>query len=846
MSRTRIRLAQQQIIPSGTISNPIPQGNCFYRPPIYPNPGPLYYNGEEEFNYIFTIPKTSNILGVRLNEGFESTTLTGENFLRQLGITINQHQDDFPYRVRFPLVDRVQEIDDDQELRIFPTYNRFAEDLIRPPSITLNIETAVDTSIEGNNQLWVIFNSYQLDPTIDEFRSPIDSSQTPIRQVGADFSSIVSPATYENAVRVLGESLEFKFDGWDLPPQLEENIPEIFRGEPYPSKPNESILDGLTNPKTFGSVVYQYREGRTLPLLFVIRNVQYNVNLDDGTWRRVSYYDQVRTQIPLYLLTTDIKVNMYDGETRRSSVDWPIQKVEGRLSRDFRVSSKVNNIGLAVRDGLSVIRSIDTNLPHRFTNTAENAYVIKSPNELPEDRFGLYVQGPEVEVPNNAELASVTNDGNSHGHLRYVGEWDGQTFQKLRTRDPAWMIYWILTDPSFEINELPRNINLQSFYDASVYNNELVNNYPRWCFDGLLTGTTKEIITKLLTCMNGTLEKDNLGTWNLYQERPQDTSWIISPCVCNNATITNRLAVEKPNIRGSYINRFNGKSETITERSLTDAVEEFPGQEKICAERWSYWRTFIDQELLNTVEFTVPLSSNNNDGSIIDFYRMQIYDIIEVYDPDFSGQRASGRILESTRTYIRVDELPVDLFGSSGSVPDEFSDLRIQKKEGGIEHVKMTRVEYDPNNRKDNKIYFDDREPFDIGTTWGIKLSRFNPRKWRILSISETDQGTALRVVARFYVDKMHDFVDNFIPIVYPPLLAYLLRIDQYIWEGDCGVNIGTFRGAFGSVHYNYPVTFDEINDRMLFEWGLEPWDDHYGTMNNLEAGSCILERNTL
>lgn len=834
MSRTNIRRIQQQIVPSGSPSNPIPQGNCFLRPQIFPNPGPLYYDGQEEHNYIFTLPNTSNPLGIRIDDTNETTQLEGETILNQLGISITEHKDNFPYRVRFPLLTNAQSIDGDQELRISPTYNRFPNNIIAPPSITLNIETAIDTSRDTDGELWQEFLNIQIDPSSG---ITTDTTNTPIRQVGVDFSSIVSPTTYSNATKILGEPLVKDFSGWDYSPQLEDDIPDIFKGGSYPSKPNESILDEITNPKTSTRIIYRYAlNPGSIPLLFVIRIVHFSVTFD-GSKKLVANIQQARTQIPINLLTTDLKVNLYDGERRVNSIDWPIQKIEGRLSRDFPITSPVNNIGIAVREGLSVIRSIDTELPRKFTNTAETAYIIKSPQQL--DNFGIFAQGPEINVPNNSEIAVVNNDGNNHAHLRYVGEWDGITFKKERVRCPSWMIYWVLTDPSFGLGLSNRDINLQSFYDASVYNNELVNNYPRWMFDGLLQGTTKEIINILLTCMNGALEKDHLGIWTLYQERPQKTSWLISPCVCNGATITNRLAVEKPRVRASYINRFNGKEETILESALTDVVEEYPGQEKICAERWSYWKSFLQQDLLNTVEFILPLSSNNNDGPIIDFYKMEMYDIIEVYDPDFSGQRASGRILESTRTSIKVDEIPTDIFPSS-IVPDALSELRIQKKDGGIEKIRMTRVDPD-----DNMIFFEDREPFVVGNVWAIKLGRFNPRKWRVLSISENDQGTAIRVVARFYVDGMHDFVDNFIPVVYPPLLAYLLRIDQYIWDGECGPNIETFRGAMGAIHFNYPVAFDQINDRMLFDWGDENWDDHYGTMNNL-IDSCTLQRNSL
>lgn len=113
---------------------------------------------------------------------------------------------------------------------------------------------------------------------------------------------------------------------------------------------------------------------------------------------------------------------------------------------------------------------IETKLNYAHSAIVGEQFNPKDFASVPSRKYKL--AGILVQVPSNATV-NATNRG-----LDFSGTWDGTFYTPtLACRDPAWIAYYLLTDP---INGLGRyidapSIDKWSLYRASIYNNEYVS-----------------------------------------------------------------------------------------------------------------------------------------------------------------------------------------------------------------------------------------------------------------------------------------------------------------------------------------------------------------------------------
>ena len=536
-------------------------------------------------------------------------------------------------------------------------------------------------------------------------------------------------------------------------------------------------------------------------------------------------------------------LNTYSGDTKHNKTAWRLPAEEILQSQLFDIPSSpfIDSIGVEIAPYYKLLKSYDTNLPRQFTNIAENAYLIKR-GSAPQDFF-VFARGDLISIPSNTTISYVDEE-KLHSYLSYPQtNWDG-TFKEERTRCPSWILYWVLTDEIFGLEIDENLINKESFYKVSQYNNELVDGFPRWMFDGELNGSIRDIIETLLTSMNAILYQNYQGKWELSQETPTETKWLVGPNTVTESKITYRTSTNKPRIKSPFLNRLTGKTEEArsTLSSTTDIERKYPGQEKTCAIRWVEWQSFIEQNLLESIEFSIPMRITNNELLLSDFQKLELFDIIEIYDPLIAGQRCCGRVIESSNTHIKLDNIPEDLFFGGRVneddlleiIPPETTKLKLQKPNGGIETISINKVVFDHNDNSINRVEFDEREKPLIGSVWALQHQNLYPRKYRVLSIAEGKDGLLYQITARPYYDGMSEHIENGDDLVIPP----------WVWINNinCGVNVNQFLGLASNVHQNYSVKYDSIVDIKLDEWNIE-FDSMLGLVSNLD-NSCDLPEN--
>lgn len=472
------------------------------------------------------------------------------------------------------------------------------------------------------------------------------------------------------------------------------------------------------------------------------------------------------------------------------------------------------------------MRSVVIPLPRNFDNAEVDTYNISRDDNETDLPLQIFGHAAPILVPSIAR----NTKSRPHEYLTYTEDpWDGTSFQKLRCRCPAWILYDVLTAEKWGIELDPTKINSQSFLKVSRYCMETINGSPRWVFDGHLSGTQDKVIESILMLMRGWLYFDFNGLLTLSIEKSENAKWVICPAIIGEGRIDYRTALPRLNVRTEYTDRLTGLQE-ITEGLDNTRTDTVNWQDSVVAERWAKWQTFSEQNLLDTVEFTLPWS----------FHKIAIGDLIDLYDPIHMNIRAAGRIIdssisqattESKSSWVQLDGLPLeywpeqvagasllqtdrnavidqDLWGYvEFTLPNASQTIRISKPDGGHTDYTIARIYMKAGGRpSENRVLITKASTSvpDIDSSnrpvWSIfgtitTGKNINPTKWRVQSVSEIGNGREFGIVATKWIDGMHAHIEQD---------AVLPNIPTQ-WTMECGTSLHQFGGLFDDIGDRYP-----------------------------------------
>ena len=526
--------------------------------------------------------------------------------------------------------------------------------------------------------------------------------------------------------------------------------------------------------------------------------------------------DQTTEFIPQNLSVKFHAANDSVIETQTVVVDPEISQNQTHFfSRKTALTTTTPKVVLDVGEHTAWLREAIVPKTNRIENVLLDTYQIEAGFE--EDvPIQIFAHAAPIDVPSIATLAG----SRPNEYLTYSGSWDGSTFQKMRCRCPAWILYHVLTAERFGIELSSSRINTQSFLTTSKYCQGLINSKPRWTYDGILSGTQDKIIRDLLNLMRGWLRNDVDGRLSLKIEQPEEAKWIICPAVIGQGRIDYRRSLDRPTVRCTYTDRLTGQ-DSVTEDLDNARIVEVPWQDPDVAKRWADWETFSDQNLLNTVEFTLPWR----------YHTIGIGDLIDLYDPQHIGLRPAGRILDfdATGKWVQLDGVPnywpdkeagaslkdygrktvinPDVWGFStfsftGANPPS---IQIQTEDGGYTSHAIKEVMFSAGGRPEQNRVILDTFPTNIEdrATWAISgkidgdaIEDIHPTKWRVQSVSENVTGREYRVVCTRYINGMHKFIE-----------AGNSLIDiKTKWKSKCGTNLSQYDGFFNDLEQRYPA----------------------------------------
>ena len=273
------------------------------------------------------------------------------------------------------------------------------------------------------------------------------------------------------------------------------------------------------------------------------------------------------------------------------------------------------------------------------------------------------IRGRLVKIPHNSTVrsdGSLSFSGSFNGTLKTAKEW---------CNDPAWVLYDIITESRAGFGDFVSedDVDKYAFYDASVYNSELIDNgqggtSPRFSCNIVIQTSTQAytLLDKIASIMRASLFLEDAKI-TLTQDRPTTSSYFFSYAnvtedgfIYNNASKTTRDTVV--NVKYFQNETRTYEYETVEDTTANQTkfgvvvknIEAIGCSDQAQARRMGLWHIYTQNNETETVAFTTTADA----GSLI-----RPGNIITVQDPVRSGLRRSGRISAATTTQITVDNI---------------------------------------------------------------------------------------------------------------------------------------------------------------------------------------------
>ena len=235
--------------------------------------------------------------------------------------------------------------------------------------------------------------------------------------------------------------------------------------------------------------------------------------------------------------------------------------------------------------------------------------------------------------------------------------------------DPAWILYDLLTESRSGFGDFvaESEIDKYAFYNASVYNSELIDNgqggtSPRFSCNIVIQTSTQAytLLDKIASIMRASLFIEN-GAITLTQDRPTTSSYFFSYANVTEDGFVYTGASQRTKDTLINVKYFQNETRTYEYETVEDTaanqakfgvvvknIEAVGCSDQAQARRMGLWHLYTQNNETETVAFTTTADA----GSLI-----RPGNIITVQDPVRSGLRRSGRISAATTTQITVDNI---------------------------------------------------------------------------------------------------------------------------------------------------------------------------------------------
>lgn len=466
------------------------------------------------------------------------------------------------------------------------------------------------------------------------------------------------------------------------------------------------------------------------------------------------------------------------------------------------------------------------------------------------------IDGIRCRVPVNYQPTQYNAAGEITANPTFTdpGNWAGN-FKTERCNDPAWICYDILTNERYGLGEWVgiQDIDIYSFYEASLYNTELVEGdpdypggeMPRFVFDGVVSLQEDAFTTlqAIAASCRGVIVS-NGGLIRFVQDRPADPVALInntrvvggdfsysstdfnSRFTSINAVFNDRRGRYLPRIttertdNPNFLNRY-GFNET--ELELMGCTHERQ------ARRQARWALFTGLLETDTVEFQVSY-----EDSFLD-----VYDIIRIED-EHAYEFGQGGLVTAAQTTSDPFGGPtralwtLDEFEQQGSL----FNLYISTADGGQETLAVITSDA-ANNQVMTSMPSGPLSDY-VGAPWSTGAES-QVRLWRITSIEESDEGV-YTVTAQLH-DPFKFAVSDLLASIPTPVVPDLGGYN-IARPGGVTIDVESVITPSSTLRFRVRVNWNPVNDPNLSHYRIK-WrrnSNQYNLSSEITQNEFIID----
>lgn len=356
-----------------------------------------------------------------------------------------------------------------------------------------------------------------------------------------------------------------------------------------------------------------------------------------------------------------------DSYQRSHSIDltgaFPVQLRVVRVSPDSTDSKTQNAFSWA-----SYTEVTDVKL--RYPNSALVALRLNAKDFSRIPLRSYHVRGIRVRIPSNATV-NIEN-----GSLTYTGIWDG-TFQAATwCSDPAWCLWDLLRSCRYGFNIPARDMDKFSFYQASVYCNEYVDDglggrEPRFSCNVSIQSSTEayKLINDMCSVFRA-MPYWSAGSLLISQDRPTDPLYVFNQTNVSEEGFQYNGSSLKTRHTVAIVGYLDIETQELAYESVEDPdaiarfgvvtadITAFACTSRSQAYRLGEWLLYSEQYENETLTFKTSIEAG---------VAVRPGMVIAVSDPLRSGARRGGRITAAGSNYVVIDEQAATDLPTSGS-----------------------------------------------------------------------------------------------------------------------------------------------------------------------------------
>ena len=397
------------------------------------------------------------------------------------------------------------------------------------------------------------------------------------------------------------------------------------------------------------------------------------------------------------------------------------------------------------------------NAQSTFANSAYVALRFDAKTFSSTPRRSFRVRGTKIKIPHNGTVRS-------DGSISYSGTFNG-TFKsdKEYSNDPAWVLYDLLTTSKGFGDQIDTsNIDVFSFYSASVYASELVddmtgtgNTEPRFSCNVVIQNQKQayNLINELCSCMRA-MPFYSAGTVALGQDRPTDASYLFNLSNVTEAGFTysnSSLRTKHTVINVAY---FDMETRTIEYETVEDTalqakfgvvvknLKAIAVTSRGQAARLGKWFLYTQNNEGEVVNFTTTLEA----GVLV-----RPSQVIQIADPLRAGVRRGGRI----KTGVSTTQIVVDDENNTDLATTDSATLSVILSDGTLETRSISSI-----SGTTITVSSAFSSVPQANSVWVIENTTVQLQTFRVIGVTEVN-GLAYQVTAVAFNSSKYDSVED-------------------------------------------------------------------------------------